>query len=433
MRRPTLIENWRGGSDRTVFPRARAFGTAAGTSGWQRAVNVLSPESVFRLILAFGLATALWLFVTSKAPQGSYPFPQPIPVSPVGIGSGLTVANNLPAVRVSVGSSVDAIIQPPGSFEAHVDLSGLGPGIHARVPVVLKGPVRIVGWSPRMVAVDIERIVTKSVPVKVSVVKPPPFGFTLRPGSVSTNPPAVKVTGARTLVDPIAQALVSVSLSGVTGAVDRDYTPLLVNAVGRHVTSRLLFTPSVVTIHASIFQESTRKSVPVVTSINGSPAAGFAVKSFNVSPASVVVFGPQRRLATMRNVVTPAISVRDLTGGSHTFEISLRRPSNVSFSISKVRLTVVVRSIDLSQVLTLPVIVVGARGGAGVQVKPGAVSVTVLGRASRLAAAARDSRVTVDARGLSRATHIVRIHVRVPNGVQILAVQPASVSVSVRR
>jgi len=145
MRRPGFVDSMFGGLDRGVFPGTRALGTARSTMG-NRLGGVLTPESLFRLILAFVLATALWLFVTSKQTQGSFPFGQTIQVQSVGIGAGLTVENPLPKVHLSVGPSFEALYQSPGPIEAEVTLTGRGPGVH-RVPVQVRGGIDVTGHS----------------------------------------------------------------------------------------------------------------------------------------------------------------------------------------------------------------------------------------------------------------------------------------------
>src|SRR5581483_10186185 len=126
-------------------------------------------------------------------------------------------------------------------------------------------------WNPKRVTIDIEREVTRLVPVKVVIASPPPVGFSVKPGSIQSVPKRIVVSGAESLVGPVSQALVSLSLNHATASVDRDLTPSLVDAAGHHVSKTLLISPGLVRVHAGISQLFSYKTLPVVANISGPP------------------------------------------------------------------------------------------------------------------------------------------------------------------
>src|SRR5918912_1619464 len=102
-------------------PRSRTFGTAAVAR--RQFAWIWSRESLLRLALSFVLATALWLYVTSREdPTLAWDFLPPLSVNVENPNPHLTVTNVLPQVHVRIRANRNL---PPSqaSFFAFVDLT----------------------------------------------------------------------------------------------------------------------------------------------------------------------------------------------------------------------------------------------------------------------------------------------------------------------
>jgi YbbR domain-containing protein len=410
-------------------PRAgiRAFGTARTNMG-VRLGGMVSPESLVRLVLAFVLSTALWLFVTNQQAQGSFPYPHALGISSAEIGPGLDVANQLGNAHISVASTGDLF----GVYEAQVNLTGKGPG-HYRLPVKIVPQGSTTSWTPRQVTVDIERAITRVVSVRVVVAGPPPFGFSVRPGSIRSYPRTVTVSGPQSLVAPVSSAAVSLSLSQATSSVDTDVAPTLVDEVGRRLSSRLIVNPGLVRVHAGIIQLLSYKTLPVIATIRGTPATGTTVTRIRVSPAFLTSYGPHSALRQLVVLRTKPISVAGLSAGSHRMTVSLHRIAGAGVDSGHVRVTITVSPIQVASTTRVGVTIGGVSSGLTASLSVPTVRITFMAPENKILAVSPHLKATVRADGLSAGIHAVSIHVQAPAGVRIETVYPPSASLTLSR
>lgn len=435
MRRLGIPEMLRSGSEQATLPRSRGFGSARTTLA-QRLPGVLTPESLFRLILAFGLATALWLYVTSRnAPDASFPYPQPIAISPVYVPPGLTVRSILPSVHVNVRPGIVGLAVPPSSFAATIDLHGFGAGVYKHVPVHLSWDpsVPVVSYSPHSVAIALEHMVSEPVPVRIQLLSPPPYGYALKARSLFASPSTLRISGPRSFVAQVQSAVVSVSLGAARSSVNVNYTPVLENSQGRALQSRVTISPQRIRVHAVIQQLASFKTVPILASIHGEPSAGFGVTSIQVSPPGLTAYGAPHSLSSLQNLRTANVHVGGLRAGRKTFTVKLRVPRGVYFHTRTVSVTVSVGPVIGAASTPAAVVPVGVRAGDVAEARPGTVLVTISGPSPLLEPAGTGIRVRLNVAGLGPGTYGLAPSVRSPRGVRIISVQPSTVTVTIRR
>jgi YbbR domain-containing protein len=127
------------------------------------------------------------------------------------------------AVEVRLRAS-PGIIQRigPGDVSARVDLAGVGEGEHIvhlgadsiRVPF----GVRVVRVNPATIALNFERTLQKTVPVRPRLTGQPAAGFEV--AEVASQPAEVRVAGPKTRVQEVESAFTEpVSVEGAAGAV----------------------------------------------------------------------------------------------------------------------------------------------------------------------------------------------------------------------
>jgi YbbR domain-containing protein len=435
MRRGGLLELWEAATERAIAPRSRTFGVTRITLR-QYFADLLSPGSVVRLIVAFLLATLLWLYVNSRNNTNiALTYPQAIAITPENVPPGLTVRNLLPPVHVSIRLGPQGLAVLPSSFVAAVDLSSYGPGIHRHVPVHLSADpsISVVSYTPRTVTVVLDRLVKHTVPVQVRVISPPPVGYELKSKTPTVSPSSITVEGPAALVQQVSQAAVFVDLGDARSSINQAYTPVLQNAQGTTLASHLSVTPPQVIVHVAVQQLASYKMLPIVPTISGQPAPGFGTTAILVKPSDLTVYGSPHALNVLNSLNTAPVHVGGLGAGRHTFVVGLQLPDGVSTYRRRVHVIVMVGPVPGTESIPVAVVPINVVTGAMVTAKPGAVLVTISGPAPQLASAGAQVRATVNLKGVGPGTHTVKPQLRVPRGFMIQSWSPHAVTVTVRR
>lgn len=218
------------------------------------------------------------------------------------------------------------------SFQASVDLSGYDmerspepQQLRIDVTTDLEG-VQIVDHEPRTVRVEIDSIEVRSVPVEVDVGDVPDG---LRMGDPVLSDEEVEIRGPGSVVAQVdrAVALVAIPASGI------DFNePVAVRPVdvrGQPVgTGQIDVDPESVSVQIDVEPVETTATVPVRPSLEGTPAAGFALNALAVDPSFVTLRGLPEVLAEITEVVTEALSI-DGVSADQSFEAALELPEDV--------------------------------------------------------------------------------------------------------
>ncbi len=383
-----------------------------------------------RLVLSLVVAIALWAFVTaSENPEGLATF-NDLRIEVRGLDPGYAIATTLPTAQVRVRYRPDPLLLGPSMNPvAYVDLSGLGVGRHS-VPVQVQlapGPVR---WevSPNAVEVVVERLVTVTVPVKVTVTDRAPFGFTAGPPQAS--PAQVQVSGPESVAVRAVAAVAPVSLEGRQATFEGDVPPAPVDAQGQRLTG-LKVEPERVHVLLPLVQEVGYKTVPVKPVLKGEPASGYLVSAIVVTPQTVTVYGDPASISAVDSLETRPV---DITGAKENVHstVQLVAPEGVAITgNSEVTVTVELSTISTRMVVALTPSLINLRPGLAGAVSPTQINVTLAGPLWSLQGLDLGSvKVTVDCKDLGEGTYQLQPSVSVPPGVSVNSVAPAQVTVT---
>ena len=433
MRWAGFQEVWRSGAERASLPQSRAFGSARLTIA-QRFAGVLSPESLFRLVLAFLLATALWLYVNSRnAPDVTFTLQQPIPIAAVHVGKNLTVLNHLGGVHVSVRSSAIGTQITPSTFAASVNVSGLGAGSH-RLPVHLSAAdptIPVASFTPRAIKVVISRAVENTVPVQLHVAGAPPYGYALVHNGLVAHPSFITVSGSKAFVEQVATAAVFVDLSSKRRSFTARYPIVLENGQGSRVKSPLRASQSSVRVSAILQQLASFKLVPILPTIQGEPAPGFGIVSIQTAPPGLTLYGSPKALHSINNLRTSPISVDGHRAGRRTQWVNLSVPRGVYAGRDHVKVTVTVGPVVGAASTRIAVHYVHLAPGLSATVSPSTVLVTIVGQSPALARETGKIRAVVDLSGLRAGTYQLLPQVYGTQHIRVDSVSPSRVAVSI--
>ncbi len=201
--------------------------------------------------------------------------------------------------------------------------------------VILDGP-------PTAITAEVDRLDSRTVGVTVEVSQQPPQGYVVV--SSSTSPSTVTVIGPRHQLRGVV-ARVTVSLANQKTTFQADEAVVLVDSTGQQlgnfgvtiaghpqggVLVTIVVTPSL-----------TSRASAVLPKVNGSPPAGHYLGGESVSPATVVLNGPQDLLNTLDSVPTQTISLNGVTG-TQSFNVEVLPPAGVTATPATVAVTITV-------------------------------------------------------------------------------------------
>jgi YbbR domain-containing protein len=393
----------------------------------------LSRSTIIRYLLSLALSITLWSVVTaSENPERVDWFPTRIPIETRGLPQGLVIKGEIAPVRLRIAAPRESWSRlQESNFVAYVNLSGAEPGVReAEVRVEVSDPrVRVLGIDRPRVPVRIEPLKTVTVPVRVQIQGNVALGYRLEEDQVKVTPDRVTVSGPASVVDEVTHVNVNVRIEGERSSVTVSRRPVPQNRLGGDVAGITNLEPQTVEVVVPIRQVASYKTVSVVADVRGQPAPGFIVSGITVTPGTVTILGEPRRVEDITTISTSPI---DISGATGTLErqASLVRPPNVSLEVEQpVTVRVQITSVPASTTVRLAVVLDNPPSGLVATVNPTTVEVTLSGPSPLLQQVDR-LLARIDAAQLTAGTHTVSPQVTVPDGVNVVRMNPAQVTLT---
>jgi YbbR domain-containing protein len=381
-------------------------------------------------LAAIGLATLLYGGLVLS--QSSATLTGVVPVEVVGQPADtflLKTIRPVTEIRYFTPSNVRPI---SSDFEAWVDLADIVPGSGQHsVPVQLRSVdprVRVLGFEPQSVTIDLDAVAQKTVPVQVERGDVPPD---LTVGEVTVKPAEVKVVGPRSVLDRVVAARASVIVQPLGIDVDQDVELVAIDSVGDAV-AQVRLEPATARVTIPIFADRQTRTLPVSPQITGSPAAGFELSSATASPLFVTVLGDIDDLESMTSVDTQPIPVTGFST-SRTLQVGLALPTGVvATGVQDVSVTIGVRAVTGTRSFEVGVRTIGVRSDLVYEVGIDRVLITVGGSTADLDRLIGSTlAVDLDVSTLGPGTSDVTVTAQLPAGVTLVAASPPRVQVTV--
>lgn len=314
-------------------------------SGLFRSDPAAVPAAVEPAKLSGGLLGILAVLVAAvvvglgTAPVKTAELPQGVLVSAAGLQEGIS-ANFGTQKRINV------IVQAPRSvwgtlksddFSAAVDVKNRDEGTH-EVPVTVtsKNPqVKIIRAKPERLTVTLEPVIRKTVLIVAKFSGK--AGEELVPDEPVFDPEKVEVTGPKSIIEDIAQAVAEVKLDGLTGKIDQKVALTALSSAGS-VVEDVSFSPPEVQVQVALIKAGKLKTVGIRPKITGVPQTGFWVETVTVTPATVTVTGTADLLDKLSLVETDSISVSNLNTDTE-ITVALSLPAGIAVADSTTKVT----------------------------------------------------------------------------------------------
>jgi YbbR domain-containing protein len=313
-----------------------------------------------------------------------------------------------------------------GSFRAYVDLSN---GIAGLQELEVKvecsdSRVRVLEKDPLRVAVRLEPVRQRSVPVRIRALDEAPVGFTML--APKATPPQIMITGPAPLAESVSEAYVEVRIDGSKVSFVKSYQPQLRDAQGKEVKD-LEEAPTTVDVEVPIEQLRNYKTVSIKAVITGTLAPGYWISGIVVQPAAVTFGGDSKLLDSFGYVETAPV---DITGAV----TEVLKSVSIYWTKQDVFVKVSVEPIPGGGVLRRPLAWRNLTRGITVTLSIPTVDIRVDGPVPDLRSLKpTDMAPSVDLTGLLTGTYTLPVTVTgVPTGTKVISVDPDKVGVSIR-
>lgn len=336
------------------------------------------------VILSIILAVAVWISAVVTADPNEEAVFRPVAIDLVGLGPDLVMVSVPPAqARLTLNaprSIWEKLNSNPKLVKAWVDLSNLGPGnytlnVQAHADV---SPVRYTSIDPQTVSIELEPLLRRSLPVKLTIIGDPPRGY--REGEPGVAPAEVVVSGPESVVARVAEVHATLNIAGLTSPVEQAVQVEVLDEFGAPV-SGVTVVPRDVVVQQPINLLGGFKNVAVKVVTVGQVANGYRLTNISVSPPTVTLFADNPRLVEQVPGYVETLPV-DLSNLSDDREVTvgLDLPEGISLiSEPNVLVQVNVAAIEGSLTLSVPVEVIGLLPESQAVISPEMVDVIVAG------------------------------------------------------
>lgn len=393
--------------------------------------------NVATLLLSFILAAGIWVVAVREADPVDQRRLDDIPVQVIARPPDSSVSGIPDTAEVQVEGPTSIVSTLTiADFTAEVDLSGVSPGV-TEVPVNIRHGeelVEIVWQSEERIAVEVEPIVSRDVPVRVEVRGNAARGYEL--GELFLEPSEIVVTGVASRVESLAEARITAFLDSPEQDVTLTRRPVFYDRQG-NITSvnNLDLSADEVEVTIPVNQLAGFAAKPIIVDWEGDPAQGYRLLDVNVEPDSALVTGPPGLLESLSRIRTEPIDITGLRE-SVTQTVTLALPAGIELDeVQPVLVEIVIEPILTSHVIRKTPEIRALAEGLTVTVGVDEVRVFLFGPLDKLDSLVEgDVRVTLDLFGLDVGTHGVELDADVFVGdVEVRSVQPPELTVNITR
>jgi YbbR domain-containing protein len=387
-------------------------------------------------VLALLLAFTVWILATFQADPFDEEDVANVPIQvinqPTDTIQFQEIAERV-SVRVRAPQSVLRELEV-SDFDARVDLGDVPLGEEVSVPISVTTSVeaaRIQSVNPSAQTVQIEPILTRTVPVAIEVTGEVATGYlamspVIAPSEVTVRGPAPYLTSVVTMTG-------SLDLAGAREPIVQQVALSARNAENQIVPD-LEWSPERVDVRIGVRRRVGYKpDVEVVPDLRGDPAPGYRLGNVTITPSTVTLTG----LPSVLNDLPGFVETLPISVTNATQNLTRRQPLTVPTSVAVVggnfvTVTVEVLAIQSSRALTDVVEIQGLRQGWVATPSPEVVDVILEGPDAVLSELTRnDVQIMVNVVGRALGLHRIPPDVLAPEGVTVVSVIPETIEVSI--
>lgn len=396
--------------------------------------NILRNNMSIKLISIL-VAVLLWMYVISEQNPYIIHIYRDVPVKLNNLDTAnFALKEEEAGFKVSVrvrGRRATISELTKSEIKAEVNLRGRMEGENL-IPVAVTVPdnVELLDINPPEIMVTLETIIEKQVPIVVRLTGTPAGGFAAM--DPSAKPGEAVLKGARSVVESVKSAFVSVDISGKNRDVKGNF-PLRVVDEKNGEVKNITFRPETVDVIVPIVKKA---DVEVIPKITGSPAGGYAVSDITVVPLTLSVTGENEVVESLNELYTEGL---DITGLSQDIqkEVKVILPEGVRpVRGEKDTVTVFInieKEVEGSLKITKEVDVINLQDGYEAVIEPVEITLNFKGLRQFVDNVKEDDiNIYVNLKNLKQGVYNAKLQVGVPENITLLDYSPKNISVEIR-
>ena len=363
--------------------------------------------------LALVLAGIVWITAANEEnPIEERIFPRPITVTLIDLPEDMVLASPAATeatVTLRAPAQVWATLSS-NQLEITADLSNLSSGGHV-VPLlagVLTTDAEVLSIEPSEIYIELERIVTNSVPVVLSMRGEPAVGYAADTPVLSAN--SVKATGPERLVQQVSEIVLALDLRGEKENIDRAFALLPMNDSGQLI-SGVKLQPESAAVKVTLRQLGGYRDVAVRAVLIGKPAEGYRITNITTSPPTLTVFSddPAQLAALPGFVETESLDVSEASQDIDARLTMALQDGVTAASEQSVLVLVSIEAVESSRRIRQDLTVTGLGAGLVAQLSPNSVDVIMSGPLPILdSMTAENVKVILDLLHLTTGSHEIK-------------------------
>lgn len=390
-------------------------------------------SNIVTLLLSVIAAVVIWGIAVRQADPIDQQLWQ-VPIEVIGLpADGRLVTISTQSVQTVAQGPTSVLTElSTNDFLAFVDLAQ-APFGKSEVPVQIelnRDQVEVDSWVPDTVTVELERIISREIPVNVEMRGSVAGGHRTLPPVV--EPAAITVTGPASRVSALNEARVTVFLDDARETIVVSPRPFFYDAQGAVAgTTNLSLSADVVQVTVPVEELEGFAQKPITVKWQGTPAPGYRLLNVTVEPDSILVTARPTQLSLLSRLETETI---DITGLKETFsqQIALNLPEGIQLDQPQpIFVTVEIEPILTSSVVNRAPELRALGPGLTATLDTETVRLFVYGPLETVDSLAEDDvRVTLDLVGLDVGTYTLEPIVSIfANDLELRSVQPPDITV----
>jgi len=384
-------------------------------------------NKVWSLLLSVTLATGLWLYVTTTVSPDSKTTISDIPV--VFEGESWLLENRNLMITDGMDATVDLEVSGTRSDLSKlnrsnvilkIDLTKVYESGSANLsysigfpPDVPSSAITVENRSPAAISLNVEKRLTREIPVNVSFTGAVPENFIADTENVLLDYPVVNIKGPASVVEKITQARVDIDLEDRTESLSETYRFTLCDEENNPVDVEQI-TTDVAEVHLDV-KIQRYKEIPLKLNVIYGGGATEGYTRYEIKPASIRVSGSDAVLADLSEIILGTVNFAEQTENTQmTYPINL--PEGVTNLTGITEATAEIRFVGLSikEFTTENIKVVNVPDGLEYELMNEVVKVTLRGPVGRInQIKPEDIVVTVDLTGKEPGASTVRASISV--------------------
>lgn len=367
-------------------------------------------QNIKAKLVAILIALIAWVFVSSnQSLMGKFPNQISVKVSNLSTDYVAFLDDEDVEIYLMAEPSVWNTLSKD-SFVATVDVASLSEGtfdLEVKVSSNVQG-VQITRVEPSKVFVNIEKIITKDLPVNVKIDGDPADGMVV--GETSADIENVKVRGPESLVKMVSEATAEVKLNAESNDFTREIT-LSALSENNSKLDQITFVPDKVTVSVAIVKGGNNKTVGVKLNSKNNLPDNFYISKITLSPPTVDITGQRSVISGINYIETESLDLSIISSNTSK-DLLLILPSGVALqkgtaASTKVNIEITKMSLGTSIVPTISYI----------NLSPGLRVVSIDPESVKIAASSADQnllvatnfKLEINLSGLGTGTHTIPI------------------------